>query len=229
MATATTLVVAHRLSTVRRADRIVSSCAARSSRAARTTSCSRKGPSTEALRAPVPRPECRKPPGTTRSSARRAGAAGKGVDADAARGRRRRADSATRGPRFVLPPARELAVRASVTVAWSGRSPSCSAATQASRNAAAGALRHLQQRRWAAVHRSTLGSIEGYASKTSSPFATLRPSPPSSTSPGERGHGERVTEPKDLMRPCRELQGGKRREAQALVNVCLQASYVKTS
>jgi acetolactate synthase-1/2/3 large subunit len=87
--------------------------------------------------------------------------------------------------------------------------------------------------RWAAVHRSTLSTYpKGYAAgREKPPFATLEPSPRfEHVVKASGGHGERVTEPKDLMpaleRALRVVREDKR---QALVNVCLEVSYVKTS
>src|SRR5256886_100529 len=87
--------------------------------------------------------------------------------------------------------------------------------------------------RWAAVHRSTLGVYpKGYASKTSRPpFATLEPSPRfEHIIAASGGHGERVTEPSKLMPALeRAMKVVRDEKRQALVNVCLEASYVKTS
>jgi acetolactate synthase-1/2/3 large subunit len=87
--------------------------------------------------------------------------------------------------------------------------------------------------RWAAVHRSTLATYpKGVASQTSKPpFATLEPSPRfEHVIQASGGHGERVSEPKDLMPALeRALKVVKEEKRQALVNVCLEASYVKTS
>jgi acetolactate synthase-1/2/3 large subunit len=87
--------------------------------------------------------------------------------------------------------------------------------------------------RWAAVHRSTLATYpKGAASQAANPpFATLEPSPRfEHVIQASGGHGERVSEPKDLMPALeRALRIVKEEKRQALVNVCLEASYVKTS
>ncbi|HEX7054704.1 MAG TPA: thiamine pyrophosphate-requiring protein [Burkholderiales bacterium] len=87
--------------------------------------------------------------------------------------------------------------------------------------------------RWAAVHRSTLSVYpQGVASKEKEPpFATLEPSPRfEHVIQASGGHGERVSEPKELMPALeRALKVVKEEKRQALVNVCLEASYVKTS
>jgi acetolactate synthase I/II/III large subunit len=87
--------------------------------------------------------------------------------------------------------------------------------------------------RWAAVHRSTLATYpKGHAaSMKQPPFATLEPSPRfEHVVQASGGHGERVTEPKDLMPALeRALKVVKEEKRQALVNVCLEVSYVKTS
>jgi acetolactate synthase-1/2/3 large subunit len=87
--------------------------------------------------------------------------------------------------------------------------------------------------RWAAVHRSTLATYpNGVASKAKQPpFATLEPSPRfEHVIQASGGHGERVTAPKDLMPALeRALKVVKEEKRQALVNVCLEVSYVKTS
>jgi acetolactate synthase-1/2/3 large subunit len=87
--------------------------------------------------------------------------------------------------------------------------------------------------RWAAVHRSTLSTYpKGFASETKQPpFATLEPSPRfEHVIQASGGHGERVTEPKALMPALeRALKIVKEEKRQALVNVCLEVSYVKTS
>jgi acetolactate synthase-1/2/3 large subunit len=87
--------------------------------------------------------------------------------------------------------------------------------------------------RWAAVHRSTLATYPGgIASKSSKPpFATLEPSPRfEHVIRASGGHGERVSEPEQLMPALeRALKAVKEEKRQALVNVCLEASYVKTS
>ncbi|HVJ25133.1 MAG TPA: thiamine pyrophosphate-requiring protein, partial [Burkholderiales bacterium] len=87
--------------------------------------------------------------------------------------------------------------------------------------------------RWAAVHRSTLSTYpKGHASEAKQPpFATLEPSPRfEHVVQASGGHGERVTEPKQLM-PALEkaLKVVKEEKRQAVVNVCLEVSYVKTS
>ena len=87
--------------------------------------------------------------------------------------------------------------------------------------------------RWAAVHRSTLATYPGgFAAKEKQPpFATLEPSPRfEHVVQASGGHGERVTEPKALMPALeRALRVVKNEKRQALVNICLEASYVKTS
>jgi acetolactate synthase-1/2/3 large subunit len=87
--------------------------------------------------------------------------------------------------------------------------------------------------RWAAVHRSTLATYpKGFAAqKKQPPFATLEPSPRfEHVIQASGGHGERVENPKDLMPALeRALKVVKEEKRQALVNVCLEASYVKTS
>ncbi len=87
--------------------------------------------------------------------------------------------------------------------------------------------------RWAAVHRSTLSAYpKGHASEMQAPpFATLEPSPRfEHVVQASRGHGERVTEPAQLMPALeRALKVVKEERRQAVVNVCLEASYVKTS
>ena len=87
--------------------------------------------------------------------------------------------------------------------------------------------------RWAAVHRSTLSTYpKGFASERKQPpFATLEPSPRfEHVIKASGGHGEQVSEPKDLMPALeRALRVVKEEKRQALVNVCLEASYVKTS
>ncbi len=87
--------------------------------------------------------------------------------------------------------------------------------------------------RWAAVHRSTLATYpKGNAAEMKEPpFATLEPSPRfEHVIQASGGHGERVSEPKALM-PALEkaLKIVKEEKRQALVNVCLEVSYVKTS
>jgi acetolactate synthase-1/2/3 large subunit len=87
--------------------------------------------------------------------------------------------------------------------------------------------------RWAAVHRSTLATYpKGFASgEKQPPFATLEPSPRfEHVVKASGGHGERVTEPQQLL-PALEkaLKIVKEERRQAVLNVCLEASYVKTS
>ena len=87
--------------------------------------------------------------------------------------------------------------------------------------------------RWAAVHRSTLATYpKGHAAAMKEPpFATLEPSPRfEHVIRASGGHGEAVREPKELMPALeRALKVVKEEKRQALVNVCLEASYVKTS
>jgi acetolactate synthase-1/2/3 large subunit len=87
--------------------------------------------------------------------------------------------------------------------------------------------------RWAAVHRSTLAMYpKGSAAKMPEPpFATLEPSPRfEHVVMASGGHGERVSDPKQLMPALeRALKAVRQENRQALVNVCLEASYVKTS
>ncbi len=87
--------------------------------------------------------------------------------------------------------------------------------------------------RWAAVHRSTLSIYpKGHASKMAEPpFAMLEPSPRfEHVVQASGGHGERVTDPQALMPALeRALKVVREEKRQALVNVCLEASYVKTS
>src|SRR3954470_9130138 len=87
--------------------------------------------------------------------------------------------------------------------------------------------------RWAAVHRSTLATYpKGHAAAMKQPpFATLEPSPRfEHVIQASGGHGERVEQPKDLMPALqRALKVVKEEKRQALVNVCLEVSYVKTS
>src|SRR5947207_6766637 len=87
--------------------------------------------------------------------------------------------------------------------------------------------------RWAAVHRSTLSTYpKGHAAATKQPpFATLEPSPRfEHVIQASGGHGARVTEPAELMPALeRALKVVKEEKRQALLNVCLEASYVKTS
>jgi acetolactate synthase I/II/III large subunit len=87
--------------------------------------------------------------------------------------------------------------------------------------------------RWAAVHRATLSIYPtGVASQEKQPpFATLEPSPRfEHVIQASGGHGERVSDPNELMPALeRALKVVKEEKRQALVNVCLEASYVKTS
>ena len=87
--------------------------------------------------------------------------------------------------------------------------------------------------RWAAVHRSTLSTYpKGFASEMPKPpFATLEPSPRfEHVIQASGGHGERVTEPTELMPALeRALKAVREEKRQALLNICLEASYVKTS
>jgi acetolactate synthase-1/2/3 large subunit len=87
--------------------------------------------------------------------------------------------------------------------------------------------------RWAAVHRSTLSTYpKGFASQMQQPpFATLEPSPRfEHVIRASGGHGERVSLPSDLMPALeRAMKAVREEKRQALVNVCLEASYVKTS
>jgi len=87
--------------------------------------------------------------------------------------------------------------------------------------------------RWAAVQRSTLAMYpEGHAAGLKEPiFATLEPSPHfEMVCQASGGFGERVTEPKELMPALRRaMKAVTEEKRQALVNVCLEASYVKTS
>jgi acetolactate synthase I/II/III large subunit len=87
--------------------------------------------------------------------------------------------------------------------------------------------------RWAAVHRSTLSTYpKGFASATEKPpFATLEPSPRFEyVIQASGGYGERVSQPGELMPALeRGLQVVREEKRQALLNVCLEASYVKTS
>jgi acetolactate synthase I/II/III large subunit len=87
--------------------------------------------------------------------------------------------------------------------------------------------------RWAAVHRSTLATYpKGFASSVKEPpFATLEPSPRfEHVVQASGGYGARVSEPKELM-PALEkaIRVVKEEKRQAVLNVCLEASYVKTS
>jgi len=73
---------------------------------------------------------------------------------------------------------------------------------------------------------------KGHAAATKQPpFATLEPSPRfEHVIQASGGHGERLAEPKELMPALeRALKVVKEEKRQALVNVCLEASYVKTS
>jgi len=87
--------------------------------------------------------------------------------------------------------------------------------------------------RWAAVHRATLGMYpQGYAAKMPRPpIATLEPSPRfEKVVEASGGYGERVTAPQDVLPALeRALRAVREDKRQALVNVCLEASYVKTS
>ncbi len=87
--------------------------------------------------------------------------------------------------------------------------------------------------RWAAVHRATLASYpKGHAAASKQPpFATLEPSPRfEHVIQASGGHGARVSAPQELMPALeRALRVVKEEKRQALVNVCLEASYVKTS
>ena len=87
--------------------------------------------------------------------------------------------------------------------------------------------------RWAAVHRSTLAMYpKGVAAGMQQPpFATLEPSPRfEKTIEASGGYGVRVATPAELMPALeRALKVVKEEKSQALVNVQLEASYVKTS
>jgi acetolactate synthase-1/2/3 large subunit len=87
--------------------------------------------------------------------------------------------------------------------------------------------------RWAAVHRATLGMYpQGYAAKMPRPpIATLEPSPHfEKVIEASGGYGARVTAPDDLLPALeRALHVVREEKRQALLNVCLEASYVKTS
>ena len=87
--------------------------------------------------------------------------------------------------------------------------------------------------RWAAVHRSTLAMYpKGVAAGMKEPpFATLEPSPRfEKTVEASGGYGVRVSDAKELLPALeRALQVVRQEKRQALVNVCLEASYVKTS
>lgn len=87
--------------------------------------------------------------------------------------------------------------------------------------------------RWAAVHRSTLATYpKGHAAALKAPpFATLEPSPRfEHVVRASGGHGEQVSDPKELLPALeRAMKIVKEEKRQALLNVCLEASYVKTS
>ena len=87
--------------------------------------------------------------------------------------------------------------------------------------------------RWAAVHRATLASYpSGFAAREKQPpFATLEPSPRfEHVIQASGGHGERVEDPKALLPALeRALKVVRDEKRQALLNICLEASYVKTS
>jgi acetolactate synthase-1/2/3 large subunit len=87
--------------------------------------------------------------------------------------------------------------------------------------------------RWAAVHRATLAMYpKGVAAGMKEPpFATLEPSPRfEKTVEASGGYGVRVSDAKELLPALeRALQVVRQEKRQALVNVCLEASYVKTS
>jgi len=87
--------------------------------------------------------------------------------------------------------------------------------------------------RWAAVHRSTLSTYpKGYAAgEKQPPFATLEPSPRfEHVVQASGGYGERVSEPKELMPALeRALKVVREQKRQAVLNVCLEASYIKSS
>jgi len=87
--------------------------------------------------------------------------------------------------------------------------------------------------RWAAVHRSTLAMYpKGVAAGMQEPpFATLEPSPRfEKTVEASGGYGVRVTDATELLPALeRALRVVRQEKRQALVNVCLEASYVKTS
>jgi acetolactate synthase-1/2/3 large subunit len=63
------------------------------------------------------------------------------------------------------------------------------------------------------------------------PFAMLEPSPRyEKVVEASGGHGERVTDPNELVPALeRALRVVKEEKRQALLNVCLEASYIKTS
>jgi len=83
------------------------------------------------------------------------------------------------------------------------------------------------------VHRSTLATYPGGVASQAPkpPFATLEPSPRfEHVIQASGGHGERVSEPAQLMPALeRALKVVREEKRQALVNVCLEVSYVKTS
>jgi len=87
--------------------------------------------------------------------------------------------------------------------------------------------------RWAAVHRSTLAMYPkgAAAGMQEPPFATLEPSPRfEKTVEASGGYGVRVDDPQLLLPALQQaLKIVKEEKRQALVNVCLEASYVKTS
>jgi len=87
--------------------------------------------------------------------------------------------------------------------------------------------------RWAAVHRATLAMYpKGVAARMKQPpFATLEPSPRfEKTVEASGGYGVRISDAKALMPALeRALHVVRQEKRQALVNVCLEASYVKTS
>jgi len=87
--------------------------------------------------------------------------------------------------------------------------------------------------RWAAVHRATLSMYpKGSAAKMSEPFfTTLEPSPRfEKIVEASGGVGTRVEDPAELMPALeRAMRVVREEKRQALVNVRLQASYVKTS
>ena len=87
--------------------------------------------------------------------------------------------------------------------------------------------------RWAAVHRATLSMYPGgYASRMPEPpLATLEPSPRfEKVVEASGGHGVRVTNLSDLTPALMHaLRVVKEERRQALVNVCVEPSYVKTS
>jgi len=87
--------------------------------------------------------------------------------------------------------------------------------------------------RWAAVHRSTLAMYPkgAAAAMKEPPFATLEPSPRfEHVVQASGGHGERVSDPGELMPALeRALRVVREEKRQALLNVCLEVSYVKTS